>query len=258
MRLGAGTVVAITGASSGIGQELAFQFSARGCAVALAARRVDLIEQHATAIRARGGRAIAVGTDVSIRSDMDRFFQAAVREFGRLDVVVNNAGISPAKGTLLENDESDLRRTMDVNFMGCVHGVRAAAPLMEKTGGGTMVFVSSIVGKRGIPLCSAYCASKFAVQGLTESIRPELAKKNIHVLTVCPPGVDTDFFKSNGRGDRRSFKLHPVSRIAGDIIRACEKDKREILPTMDAKLLHWLSVLAPGLMDRAIGKAKGV
>ncbi len=258
MKLGPGTVVAITGASSGIGQELAAQMAALGCSVALGARRAELVEKNAEEIRRKGGKAIGVSMDVSVRADVDRFFKKAAESFGRLDIAVHNAGISPAKGTLLENDEKDLRRTMDVNFMGCVYGVWAAAPLMEQTGGGLMVFVSSIVGKRGVPLSAAYCASKFAVQGLTESIRPELAKKNIRTLAVCPPGVKTDFFTVNGRGDNRRFRLHPVEKIAGDIVSACRHEKREILPTMDAKLLHWLNLLAPGLMDKVIGRAKGV
>jgi NAD(P)-dependent dehydrogenase (short-subunit alcohol dehydrogenase family) len=258
MKLGSSTVVAITGASSGIGQELAFQLAARGCAVALGARRRDRIEANAEAIRKKGGRAIAVPTDVSVRGEVERFFRRAAEEFGRLDIAVHNAGISPAKGTLLENDEADVRRTFDVNVMGCVYGIWGAAPVMEKNGGGVMVFVSSIVGKRGVPLASAYCASKFAVQGLTESVRPELEKKNIRVVTVCPPGVDTEFFEANARRDTRRFRLHPVGRIARDIVRACEREPREVLLTMDAKLLRWMSALAPRFMDRAIARAKGV
>ena len=155
MKIGPGVVAAITGASSGIGKELAFQLAARGCAVALAARRGDLVEEHARRIRAAGGRALAMATDVARKSDVEAFMRGAFDAFGRLNLVVNNAGIAPATGTLMDNSEDDFRRTMDVNLMGGVYGVWAAAPLMERSGGGVMVFVSSIMGKRGAPRSAA-------------------------------------------------------------------------------------------------------
>ena len=257
MKLGPGVVVAITGASSGIGQELAFQFAARGCSLALAARRSELIENNARKIQSAGGKAIAVTADVTRRKDVDAFMARAFREFGRLDVVIHNAGSAPASGTLLENSEEVFRQTMDVNLMGGVYGVWAAAPLMEKNGGGMMVFISSIVGKRGVPLSSAYCASKFAVQGLTESIRPELIRKNIRVLTVCPPGVDTPFFSANGRVRKRNYRLYPVEKIARRIVRAVEKEQRELLPSFDAKVVFWANVFFPRLVDRLAVAIKG-
>lgn len=258
MKLGPGVVVAITGASSGIGQELAFQFAALGCSVALAARRGDLIENNAEKIRSVGGRAIAVVTDVTKRADVNAFMDRTVQEFGRLDIAVHNAGSALASGPLMENSEENFRRTLDVNLMGGVYGVWAAAPLMEKSGGGVMVFISSIVGKRGVPRSSAYCASKFAVQGLTESIRPELARKNIRVVTVCPPGVDTPFFETNGKPARkRNYRLHSVAKIGRLIVRAVEKEKRELLPTLDAKLVFWANVFFPRLVDRFAVALKG-
>ncbi len=258
MKLGPGVVVAITGASSGIGAELAVQFAARGCSVALAARRADLIEAKAGAIRQAGGQAIAVATDVSHRGDVQAFVTRTVKEFGRIDVLINNAGSAPATGTLLENSEEMFRKTLDVNLMGGVYGVWAAAPVMENNGGGVIVFISSIVGKRGVPRSSAYCASKFAVQGLTESIRPELIRKNIRVVTVCPPGVDTPFFDVNGRpGTKRNYRLHPVGKIAKAIVRAVETEKRELLPTFDAKVVFWANVFFPRLVDRLAVALKG-
>jgi NAD(P)-dependent dehydrogenase (short-subunit alcohol dehydrogenase family) len=255
MKIRPGLVVAITGASSGIGKELAAQLAARGCHVALAARRGVLLEENARAIRDAGARALAVVTDVTKRSDVENFVARTMAEFGRIDVFVNNAGAALASGSILENSEDAFRRTMETNFMSAVYGVWAAAPVMEKTGGGLMVFVSSIVGKRGVPMSSAYCASKFAVQGLTESIRPELARKNIRVTAVCPPGVDTPFFDDRPR--RRRFRVHPVSRIVRDMIGAIEKEKRELLPTMDAKLIHWANFFFPSLVDRLAVAVKG-
>ncbi len=253
-----GKVVVITGASTGIGKELAFEFARKGSTVVLGARDIKKLEENAELIKKSGGRALAIQVDVSRRFQVESLIHRTITEYGRLDVLVNNAGISPGKGTILDNTEEQVRATLDVNFMGGLYGVWAAAPHMEKAGGGQIIFVSSIIGKRGIPLNSAYCSSKFAVQGLTESIRPELALKNIHVLNVCPAGVDTPFYEHNDKTARRTFLLHPADKIAKRIVKACEQEKREALLTWDARLLHFLSFLAPGLMDKAIARNKGV
>lgn len=250
-------VVIVTGASSGIGEQLAYELAKKGARVALAARNAEALNAHAAKINADGGKAIAVPTDVSRRFQVEALVRRTVSEFGRLDVMVNNAGISPAKGTILENSEEDVRATFETNFMGCLYGVWAAAPHMEKDGG-IIAFVSSIIGKRGIPLNAAYCASKFALQGLAESIRPELKKKNVKTLVLCPAGVDTAFYKNNGKAENKQYRLYPADKIARMIVKAIEKEKREVLLTMDAKLLHWLNVFAPGLSDVAIAKVKGV
>ena len=120
-----------------------------------------------------------------------------------------------------------------------------------------LVFVSSVVGKRGTPFNSGYCSSKFAVQGLTESIRPELKKKNIHVLTVCPPGVDTPFFEKNNRGGGKRFRLHPVEKISKMIVKGCEAEKREMWLTMDSKILVLANMMFPKVLDWAIPARKG-
>lgn len=252
-------VIVITGASSGIGKELALQFSGKGAKVVLAARNKAAMDDTAKQIEANGGEALVVPTDVSQRPQVENLAKQTFEHFGRIDVFINNAGVSNAVGPLVYSKEEEVRSTMDVNYMGCVYGVWAAAPYMEKQKeGGQMVFVSSCIGKRGVPLNSAYCASKFAVQGLTESIRPELKRKNIHVLTVCPPGVDTPFFDHNRRSGVKRYKLHSVQKIGKMIVNACEKQKREVLLTMDSKLLHWLNFYFPRLMDWALTKNKGL
>ena len=250
-------VVVITGASSGIGESLAFEFVRRGAHVVLAARNTERINAHEAKINAAGGRALAVTTDVTRRFQVETLANRAVSHFGRIDVWVNNAGISPAKGPLLENTEEDIRATLETNLMGGIYGVWAAAPHMEKNGGGQIIFVSSIIGKRGIPFSAAYCASKFAVQGLTESIRLELAKKKIRILTACPSGVDTAFYVNNGKSTRREYHLHSPELIARRIVRACERGKREVLLTFDAWLLNALNVWVPSLLDRAVARVKG-
>lgn len=250
-------VVVITGASSGIGRELAFQFAAKGSRVVLAARTQLVLEQISHQIVQAGGSAFPVPTDVTKRPEVERLMQKTHDAFGRIDILINNAGVSPAVGPLMNVREEDVRTTLEVNLMGGIYGVWAAVPYMEKNGG-EIVFVSSAVGKRGIPRSSAYCASKFAVQGLTESIRQELRSKNIRVITVCPPGVNTPFFVRNGRGDRRNFRLHPVDKISRMIVAACERETPEVLLTIDAKLLYYGNVLFPRFLDWITARVKGV
>ncbi|MCB4757544.1 MAG: SDR family oxidoreductase [Elusimicrobia bacterium] len=249
-------VIAITGASTGIGRELALQLARQGNRVALAARRPVLLEDLKKEIEHLGGKALAVPTDVSKRNEIVAFVQKIQNEWGRLDIFISNAGITHPPRPLLELDESSVRQVMETNFMAAIYAVWAAAPVMEKQGGGQLVFVSSIVGKRGVAKNAVYCASKFALQGLTESIRMELKPKKIRVLTVCPPGVDTPFFEVNHRSAERRYRLHPVQKIARMIIQAIDRGRREVLLTEDAKIMHWLNVFFPGFLDWAVAYVK--
>lgn len=251
-------VIVITGASSGIGKELAFQFAAKGARVVLAARNAAALSAHVKAIEGAGGTALAVPTDVTQRFQVERLAQTAFNTYGRLDIFINNAGISSAQGPVMDNQEVDIRATMETNFFSNIYGIWAAVPLMEKTGGGQLVFVTSVLGKRGVALNAVYSASKFAVHGLTEGLRLELQGKNIRVMTVCPPGVDTPFYENNKKGMKRTFRVHPVDKICALIVRAVEKEKREVLLTSDAKILYWGNVFLPDVIDWAVAKNKGL
>ncbi|OVE77794.1 hypothetical protein BVX98_01860 [bacterium F11] len=251
-------VVVITGASSGIGKELALQLSRKGSRLVLVARTKQVLDDLAQRIDPKGEQAIAVQADVSKRNHHSKIVEQTLQRFGRLDVYINNAGVSLAQGTLMENREEDVRDTLEINFMSAIYSVWAAVPIMEKGGGGQLVFVSSCIGKRGVPLNAVYCSSKFAMQGLTESIRPELRRKNIRVITLCPPGVNTPFFKNNKKGHVRTHQLHSVEKIGRQIVRALEKEKREVLLTFDSKALHWLNVFFPRMMDWALARNKKI
>lgn len=250
-------VVVITGASSGIGEELAFQCAQKGSKVVVAARNKTALDQVAQKINSSGGQALAVQTDVSIRSQVENLVAQTLKEFGRLDIFVNNAGLTHPDTDLINVSEADLRKVMEVNFMGGVYGLWAAVPAMEKNGGGMLVYVSSVVGKRGVQRNAGYCASKFAIQGLTESIRLELKKKKIHVLTVCPPGVDTPFYENNNRGGVRRYRLHSTDKITRMLVSSIEKEKREVWMTMDSKILAWANNVVPALLDKAVLAVKG-
>jgi NADP-dependent 3-hydroxy acid dehydrogenase YdfG len=250
-----GRVAAITGASSGIGAATARALASRGVAVALAARRQEQLERVCEEIRAGGGRAIAVVADVTSESDMRSFVTRALAAFGRLDVMVCNAG-SGFYGTLEDTGAEVMTRLMAVNFMGSFHAARAALPYFEQQGFGHLIFVSSIVGRRGIPHSSAYSATKFAQVGLAEALRAEYLARRIHVTVVYPVSTDTEFREAvrrdygilaEGRGPTQS-----AERVAEAIVGAVARPRPEVYPYRPSWWLAVLSVVAPGLTDRLV------
>src|SRR5258705_10399420 len=159
-----GRVAVITGASSGIGLACAEALGREGVAVVLGARRADRLEAAVTRIRSAGGRAEAVTMDVTVEADVTRLTHHAHSTFGALDIVICNAGFG-YYGTVEDTPPEIMRRMMDVNFTGTYYGTRAALPIFRRQGHGHLIFISSIVGRRGIPLMGGYSASKAAQAG---------------------------------------------------------------------------------------------
>ncbi|WP_257452928.1 SDR family oxidoreductase [Archangium lipolyticum] len=181
-----GKVVVITGASSGIGEATARLLARRGAHVVLGARRTDRLEALTKAIVAEGGSARYRQLDVTRREDMEAFVDFALGSFGRVDVIINNAGVMPL--SMLEALKVDeWNRMIDVNIRGVLHGIAAGLPLMKKQGGGQFINLSSIGGHSVVPTAAVYCATKFAVMAISEGLRQE-AGDNIRV-TVISPGV---------------------------------------------------------------------
>jgi len=204
-----GTVVAITGATSGIGRETARQLVAEGARVALGGRRFDrlgsLVEELGH------GNAVAVVMDVRTPADNARLVATAVDRWGRLDSVVANAGIGLYGGILDQSDEQ-LITMMDTNFAGTVWTVRAALPAMLESGGGDVVIVSSVAGFRGGPDEAVYAGTKHAQVGLAGSMDRELREHGIRVTLICPAGTATEFAVGAGRtedDERRADWLAP-------------------------------------------------
>jgi NADP-dependent 3-hydroxy acid dehydrogenase YdfG len=186
-----GKVVVITGASSGLGEAAARHLAAEGAAVALGARRVDRIEAITEELKARGGKAIAAATDVTDRAQVQALVDTAVKAFGRVDVMINNAGLMPLSPLeALHVDEWD--RMIDVNVKGVLYGIAAALPHFKERKSGHIINVSSVAGHKIFPGGAVYSATKFAVRALSEGLRQEVKDYNIRTTIVSPGAVDTE------------------------------------------------------------------
>jgi short-subunit dehydrogenase len=249
-------VIAITGASAGIGRATALRFAREGAALAICARRADKLDAVAAQITAEGGHVLAVPADVTRVDHMESFVARAVERFGRLDVMMCNAGFGLA-GAIDDVTPVQMQKVMDVNFMGTFHAARAALRVFRRQEHGHLVIVSSIVGKRGVPYMGAYAATKFAQVGLAECLRAEVEGTPIHVSVVYPVSTDTEFFEvmsretgtqvMRGRGPKQT-----VETVAAAIQRAIERPAPEVYPHVTSRALVWLNAFAPGIADRVV------
>ena len=249
-------VIAITGASAGIGRATALRLARDGAAVAICARRREQLDAAAAEIVAAGGRALSVVADVTQAEAMDAFVAQTVARFGRLDVMMCNAGFGIA-GAIDDIAPDQMQKLMDINYHGTYHATRAALPLFRRQGSGHIVMVSSIVGKRGVPYMGAYSATKFAQVGLAECLRSELLGTGIHVTVVYPVSTETEFFDVMSRetGTAVTRAMGPrqsVEVVAGAIARAIDRPVAEVYPHAPSRALVILNALAPGLTDRVV------
>jgi uncharacterized protein len=249
-------VIAITGASAGIGRATALRLARDGAAVAICARRTDRLEAVAAEIVAAGGRALPFAADVTCPGAMDAFVAGTVQQFGRLDVMICNAGFGIA-GAIDDVAPEQMHKLIDVNYNGTYHAIRAALPLFRRQRSGHVIFVSSIVGKRGVPYMGAYSATKFAQVGLAECLRSELVGTNIHVSVVYPVSTETEFFEVMSRetGTEVTRAMGPrqsAEAVAEAIARAIARPVPEIYPHAKSRALVVLNAIAPGLTDRVV------
>jgi short-subunit dehydrogenase len=249
-------VVVVTGASSGIGRATALAFAAKGSSLVLAARRETALEQVATECEARGGRALAVPTDVSDPVAVMELAARAMDAFGRVDVWVNNAAVT-VWGPFQETPLEDFRRVLDVDVMGYVHGARAALPIMREQGRGVLVNVASVVGVVPQPYAHAYTMAKFAVRGLSGSLRQELRLERapgVKVCTVLPATIDTPLFQHGanytGRAVRAMPPVYAPERVARAIVRLVRRPRREVIVGPAGRGLWLQSKVTPGLVER--------
>jgi clavulanate-9-aldehyde reducatase len=214
-----GKVVAITGASSGIGEATAVALARAGAAVTLAARRADRIAEIAERVERDGGRALAIVTDVGDESSARAFVERTHSELGRLDVLVNNAGVmllGPIEGA----DTGEWRRMVDVNVFGLLYCTHAALPLMREQGGGDVVNVSSVAGRFAGPGSGVYNLTKFGVNAFSEALRQEAVAAKIRVMVVEPGYVETELQGHNQNPAVIEAMQRSRERIVGDVLQA--------------------------------------
>ncbi len=252
-----GRVVAITGGSSGIGLACARHLARAGVAVVLGARRISLLEDTRREIQAAGGRAAILQMDVTSEPDVEALVAMAAREFGRLDIMICNAGFG-YYGAIDDTPPDVMRRMMDVNYMGTYYGARAALPLFRAQNHGHLLFISSIVGRRGIPFMGGYSATKAAQAGLAESLRAEFYGSPIHVTCVYPISTPTEFVDAMARDYGHDVSgLGPqqsVDDVARAIVRCIERPRPELYPKPVSRGLAVLNALAPGFTDGFVRK----
>ena len=251
-------VVVITGGSSGIGKALAEKYATAGSKVVITGRNADRLNSVAEAISDRGGTVKKLVSDVSLKTDCERMVADTVREFGGIDVLINNAGIA-MRAPFRTVDVEVLEKVMQVNFWGAVYCTKAALPhLVERKG--SIVAVSSIGGCRGLPGRSGYSASKFAMHGFFEALRTELLPTDVHILLACP-GFTASKIRSSaltadgtpqGHSRLDEGKLMSAEQVAHRIYNAVRKRKRLLVLTRQGKLAVFLNKWLPGPMDKVV------
>jgi short-subunit dehydrogenase len=253
-------VVIVTGASAGIGKSLALQLADQGARIVLAARRRDRLEQLSAECRTRGGTALAIPTDVADETACKSMVEQTIQEFGRLDMLINNAGFATV-ALFEELPTLDLfEQTVGVNFYGSVYPTYHALPYIKQCQG-RIVSISSIGGKLAIPGNTSYVASKFALNGFFDALRMELAQTGVSITVIYPYWVVTEFHESmldkdgkpRGKEGRRVYsdKTMTADQCARIILKSAAKRKREVLMG-PASLALWAKLISPGLLDRII------
>ena len=241
--------VVITGASSGIGEAMAKVYASMGAKVVLGARHADKLEALCRSIEQQGGRAAWCATDVTRPEDCKRLIDTAVENFGGIDVMICNAGIS-MRALFDDVDLDVLHRLMDVNFWGTVYCTKYALPFLLQSKG-SVVGVISIAG-------FAYSASKFAMTGFLETIRIENLKKGVHVMVACPgftaSNVRFSALTANGSQQgatpRKEEKMMTAEQVARIVARGIARRKRLCLMEIEGRATHFVKKFAPGLVDR--------
>lgn len=251
----AGLRTIVTGASSGIGQALVVELVQRGAKVVAIARRVERLRKLETQLAAPD-RFRWLSGDVTRREDRAAALELARREFGGLDALINNAG-SGALGRFDQADEARLRQIMEVNFFAPAEFIREALPLLRQGHQPIIVNVGSVLGHRAVPQKSEYCASKFALHGLSDALRAELARERIDVLLVSPSTTATEFFDvAVGESPQAQVQSHamPAETVAHRIANAMAAGRREIILSTGGNLLVWIDRLCPPLADWLVAR----
>jgi short-subunit dehydrogenase len=252
-------VILITGASSGIGRATALAAGRAGASVIVAARRLERLQKVAEDIEASAGKALVVQTDLTEPSAIESLIQKSIEKFGRIDVLINNAG-SGIYATVDETTADQMERLWRVNYMGTFHTIKNVLPVMRKQNSGQIITIASMSGRRGAQYKSAYCATKFAQIGLMESLRMELRNTDIQCTLIFPGGTETEFFQAIENPENRDVKLYgavqSAEEVADEILRAVEKPRTEVITQRFGRLQIILNAISPNFADWLVKKRK--
>jgi dehydrogenase/reductase SDR family member 7B len=251
-------VVIITGASSGIGRALAFSCGKKGARLVISARNDDKLKSISNELTSLGIEVLTVKTDVSLETDCRNLIEKTIAKYGRIDVLINNAGIS-MRALFEQVDLNVIRQLMNTNFWGTVYCSKFALPYLLESKG-SLVGVSSVAGYKGLPGRTGYSASKFAIQGFLEVIRIENLKKGLHVLIACPGFTSSNIRNvalawngsSQGETPLDESSLMSAEEVASRITEAIQKRKRSLILTNQGKITVLLNKFFPGFMDKMV------
>lgn len=253
-----GKVAIITGGTSGIGKALAVEFGKAGAKIVITGRNLLNLQETGAYLDSLGIENLALQADVSVEKDNEMMAAEAIRRFGRIDVLINNAGISMR--ALFEDLHLDVfRKVMDINFYGTVYATKYCLPhILESRG--SIIGISSIVGYRGTPARTAYSASKYAMHGFFEVLRTEVMKRGVHVMIVCPNFTGSNIRKTaltadgtpQGETPRDEENLMTAEEVAKLALKATRKRKRELIITFQGKLVVFLNKWFPAMMDKIV------
>ncbi len=255
-------VIIITGASTGIGEELAYQLADLGAQLVLTSRRISELERVAVGVRQRGAKVVVVSADVAIADDCKKIIDAAIAEFGRIDTLINNAGMTMWAKFADIKDVAMLERIMQVNYMGAVYCTHFALPHLQASKG-RIVGIASLTGLVGVPTRTGYAASKHAMRGFFDSLRIELEESGVTVTMVYPGFVATGIRENATGADGKPALVDPIKQAnvmradecARQIVRAVDARQRELVMTWRARLGLWIKLFAPTLVDRLSKRA---
>ncbi len=251
-------VVLITGGSSGIGRALAEEFGSNGSKIFITGRNKEQLDKAIHELRTSGITIEGLVSDVSIEADNRRMAEETIKKFGKIDVLINNAGISMR--ALFEDVDLDvIKKVMDTNFYGTLYATKFCLPEIIKNKG-SIVGISSIAGYRGLPGRAGYSASKFALNGFLEVLRTEYLHRDVHVLTACPGFTSSNIRKSalskdgtkQGESPRNEEEMMSAKECARHIYKATVKRKRSIILTTQGRFAVFLNKWLPALADKVV------
>ncbi len=252
-------VAVITGASSGIGKALSFEFAKNKFNIAICARRIDRLEQMAIEINKNFSVDVFISqTDIAVKEDCQNFIEETYNYFGRIDVLVNNAGISQ-RALFVDLELDSFKKIIDTNYWGTVYCTKFALPYLLQSKG-SLVAISSISGFSPLPGRTAYCSSKYGIHGFLESLRIENLKTGLHVMIVAPGFTASEIREKamvagggqQGSSPRNEAKMMTPERVAQKVLRGIRIRKRTIIMSPMGIAAVWFTRLLPELMDRIV------